>query len=349
MFSFRNLNRFRTSEKREMEIDGADGCEWNYRDRQVSVYLLGELHPLALFPIDVDDEAVHLAAESAYEPRDYGLVRATHLCCPRPLPCGLCAPTHTHARTTFASVSRYRLTERLHARSLVLRESERISEREMYRAFHSSRFPPEFVYRRLRSRHTERAPSNVQVQDRIRAARHPLTQRACRYILLLLLLLSLLLLSSRWRCTVFLNSPGFALIHNSAVLLRCERNGNGTRLAKRNICSPDDRDWKLIRKQLEKKRCEEISCRGHLSSATSNIGTWIFLPFIVFPARRLSRRFNGYIYIWGYLDINTSKARKEGNKNLRFSFSLKIVNHIITSRRELRDKNRCSTQKTLIS
>lgn len=50
-----------------------------HRDRQVSVDLLRELHPLALLPVDVDDEAVHLAAEPAYEARDDGLVRAPHL------------------------------------------------------------------------------------------------------------------------------------------------------------------------------------------------------------------------------------------------------------------------------
>lgn len=52
-----------------------------------------------------------------------------------------CAHPRTSTRTALASVVRYRLTERLHARSLVLRENERLSEKEMYRAFHSSIFP----------------------------------------------------------------------------------------------------------------------------------------------------------------------------------------------------------------
>ena len=51
----------------------------NYRNRQIGVYLLSEFHSLALFPVDVDHEAVHLTAEPAYEPRDHGLVRAAHL------------------------------------------------------------------------------------------------------------------------------------------------------------------------------------------------------------------------------------------------------------------------------
>lgn len=50
----------------------------NYRNRQVSVYLFGEFHPLTLLAVDVDHETIHLAAESAYKSRDHGLVRAAH-------------------------------------------------------------------------------------------------------------------------------------------------------------------------------------------------------------------------------------------------------------------------------
>lgn len=166
-----------------MEVRG------NYRDRQVSVYLLRELHPLALLPVDVDHEAVHLAAEPAYEPCDHSLVRAAHLCCPRSLPCGLRAPTHTrtHARASVLSsgtrVLEYSgLTDRQtlpsYARSpTAARGRAYIRQGNVSRLFLSSRSPPEFVYRRLRRRHTERAPSDVQVQDRIYLIRHLLERK----------------------------------------------------------------------------------------------------------------------------------------------------------------------------
>lgn len=100
--------------------------------------------------------------------------------CPRPLP-------RTHARTAprvrppqIIGIDRSRL---FHARSSVLRESERIYPKENC----VSRFPllsrslPEFVYRRLRRRHTERAPSNVQVQGCRRAPRRPLDVAGIQY------------------------------------------------------------------------------------------------------------------------------------------------------------------------
>lgn len=107
---------------------------WNYRDGQVSVYFLRELHPLALLPVDVDHEAVHLAAEPAYEPRDHGLVRAAHLCCPRSLPRGLRAPTHS-VRVCLRCSG---LTDRLRAIACCC---EGVFDRETFRLFLSSRSP----------------------------------------------------------------------------------------------------------------------------------------------------------------------------------------------------------------